>query len=242
MKDLIKTGSALLGAGLDDDQTDRLIEYARILREWNERMNLTAITDDEGVAVKHFLDSLTALLTGRVGGRVLDVGTGAGFPGLVLKIARPAIQLTLLDSLNKRVTFLKAVSEELGLDGIEFIHGRAEDFAHRTEYRAAFDTVVSRAVARMRTLSEWCIPYVRAGGYFLAMKGPLADEELSDAKRVIAIMGGSIEEVMEAEIPFTDLRHKIICVKKVRQTPTRFPRKPAIAAKMSVEQCYKMRK
>ena len=227
---------------LDNGQTEQLIAYAKLLREWNEKMNLTAITDDEGIVTKHFLDSLTALSTGRVHGRVLDVGTGAGFPGLVLKIARPEINLTLLDSLNKRVTFLRAVSDELGLNGIEFIHGRAEDFAHRTEYRAAFDTVVSRAVARMRTLSEWCIPYVQHNGYFLAMKGPLADEELSDAKRVISIMGGEIEGVTEAAIPFTELNHKIITVKKVRQTPIRFPRKPAVAAKMSVEQCYKLRK
>ncbi len=242
MRNLITAGAARLGVELTDAQAERFITYARLLKEWNDKMNLTAITDDEGIVTKHFLDSLTAFGTGRVGERVLDVGTGAGFPGLVLKIANPDIRLTLLDSLNKRITFLKAVSEELKLDGVEFIHGRAEDLAHKTEYRAAFDTVVSRAVARMRTLSEWCLPYVKRDGYFLAMKGPLADDELDDAKRVIAIMGGEVEGAAEAEIPFTDLRHRIIIVKKVRQTPTRFPRKPAIAAKMTVEQCYKMRK
>ena len=242
MQELIKTGAAQLGIELSDKQVGQLVTYARLLVEWNEKINLTAITDDEGIATKHFLDSLSAFKTGHVGKSVIDVGTGAGFPGLVLKIADPEIKLTLLDSLNKRITFLKAVSEELGFDDIEFIHGRAEDFAHMAKHRGAYDTVVSRAVAKMRTLAEWCIPYVKQNGYFLALKGPLADEELSDAKRVISIMGGELEGVTEIEIPFTDLEHKIINVKKVRQTPIRFPRKPALAAKMTVEQCYKMRK
>ena len=242
MQNLIKTGAAELGIELSDNQINQLVTYARLLVEWNEKINLTAITDDVGIVTKHFLDSLSAFKTGHVGKSVIDVGTGAGFPGLVLKIAAPEIKLALLDSLNKRITFLKAVSEELGFDDIEFIHGRAEDFAHMTQYRGAFDTVVSRAVAKMRTLAEWCIPYVKQNGYFLALKGPLADEELTDAKRVISIMGGSLTDVTEVEIPFTDLEHKIISVKKVRQTPIRFPRKPAVAAKMTVEQCYKMRK
>ena len=242
MQDLIKNGAAELGIELDNNQVEQLITYARLLVEWNEKINLTAITDSEGIVTKHFLDSLSAFKTGHVGKSVIDVGTGAGFPGLVLKIADPEIKLTLLDSLNKRITFLKAVAEELGFDDIEFIHGRAEDFAHMAKYRGKFDTVVSRAVAKMRTLSEWCVPYVREGGYFLALKGPLADEELTDAKRVISIMGGELEGVSEVAIPFTDLEHRIINVKKVRQTPIRFPRKPAVAAKMTVEQCYKMRK
>ena len=242
MQNLIKTGAAELGVELSDNQINQLVTYARLLVEWNEKINLTAITDDEGVVTKHFLDSLSAFKTGNVGKCVIDVGTGAGFPGLILKIADPEIKLTLLDSLNKRITFLKAVADELGFNDIEFIHGRAEDFAHMTQYRGAFDTVVSRAVAKMRTLAEWCIPYVKQGGYFLALKGPLADEELTDAKRVITIMGGEIDGITEVEIPFTDLEHKIINVKKVRQTPIRFPRKPAVAAKMTVEQCYKMRK
>ena len=242
MQNLIKNGAAQLGVELSDNQIGQLVTYARLLTEWNEKINLTAITDDEGIVTKHFLDSLSAFKTGHVGKSVIDVGTGAGFPGLVLKIADPQIKLTLLDSLNKRITFLKAVSEELGFDDIEFIHGRAEDFAHMAQKRGAYDTVVSRAVAKMRTLAELCIPYVKQGGYFLALKGPLADEELADAKRVISIMGGEIESVTEVEIPFTDLEHKIINVKKVRQTPIRFPRKPAVAAKMTVEQCYKMRK
>ncbi len=242
MRDLIKTGAERLGIELSEEQVNRLIEYARLLKEWNEKINLTAITDDEGIATKHFLDSLTALGTGYVGGRVIDVGTGAGFPGLVLKIARPDIELTLLDSLNKRINFLREVCSTLGIDGVEFVHARAEDYGMNRAYRGKFDTVVSRAVANMTLLSEWCIPFLKEGGRFLALKGPLADEELDSAKRAISILGGEVEGVYEAEIPFTELAHKIIIVKKVRQTPMRFPRKPAIAAKNPIEQCYNLRK
>lgn len=242
MKDIITNGAARLGLNITERQTEQLIKYARLLQEWNEKINLTAITDDEGIAVKHFLDSMTAICTGRVGNKVIDVGTGAGFPGLVLKIMRPEIELTLLDSLNKRINFLKAVSEELGLEGTEFIHARAEDGGRNGALRAGFDTVVSRAVANMTTLSEWCIPFLRKNGYFLALKGPLADEELNNARRAISILGGDVEGVYEADIPFSDLRHKIIMVKKERQTPMKFPRKPGIAAKTPIEQCYNLRK
>ncbi|MDO5398697.1 MAG: 16S rRNA (guanine(527)-N(7))-methyltransferase RsmG [bacterium] len=242
MKDIITNGAVRLGLNITGKQTEQLIRYARLLKEWNERMNLTAITDDEEIAVKHFLDSMTALCTGKVGTKVIDVGTGAGFPGLVLKIMKPEIELTLLDSLNKRINFLKAVSEELGLTGIEFIHARAEDGGRNSVLRAGFDTVVSRAVANMTTLSEWCIPFLRKNGYFLAMKGPLADEELNGARRAVSILGGRVEDVYEADIPFSELHHKIIVVKKERQTPMKFPRKPGIAAKTSIEQCYNLRK
>ena len=242
MKNIIEKGAAQLGLDITERQLCQLVRYAELLKDWNEKMNLTAITDDEGIAVKHFLDSMTALCTGKLGKTVIDVGTGAGFPGLVLKIMRPETELTLLDSLNKRITFLKAVAEELGLDGIKFIHARAEDGGRDKALRAQYDTVVSRAVANMTTLSEWCIPFLKKNGYFLALKGPLADEELNNAKRTITILGGEVESVYEADIPFSELQHKIIIVKKDRQTPMRFPRKPGIAAKTSVEQCYKLRK
>lgn len=242
MEKIIREGAAQLGLEISDLQVNQLIKYAQLLKEWNERMNLTAIKDDEGIAVKHFLDSMTAICTGRVGKAVIDVGTGAGFPGLVLKIMKPEMKLTLLDSLNKRITFLKAVADELGLEGIEFIHGRAEDGGRNARLRASFDTVVSRAVANMTTLSEWCIPFAKKGGYFLALKGPLADKELADAKRAISILGGSTESIYEADIPFSELHHKIIVVKKERQTPMKFPGKPGISTKLSIEQCYNLRK
>ncbi len=242
MKNLIVNGSEKLGIQLDEGQINSLIKYADILREWNEKINLTAITDDEGIAVKHFLDSLTAFKTGAVKGKVIDVGTGAGFPGLVLKIAKPEIELTLLDSLNKRIVFLNDLCERLGIDDVETVHARAEDGGRNRQYRGQFDTVVSRAVARLSVLSEWCIPFLKQGGYFLALKGPLADAELNDARRAVKILGGKIEDVMEADIPFTDLKHKIIIIKKVGQTPLKYPRKSGIATKTPIGTCYNMAK
>lgn len=242
MKDLIINGSEKLNIPLDEKQVNQLLDYADILREWNEKINLTAITDDEGIATKHFLDSLTALQTGFVKGKVIDVGTGAGFPGLVLKIAKPEISLTLLDSLNKRIVFLDDVCKRLDIDGVKTVHARAEDGGRDRQYRGQFDTVVSRAVARLSVLSEWCIPFLREGGYFLALKGPLADEELNDARRAIKILGGKIEDVIEADIPFTDLKHKIIIIKKVGQTPLKYPRKSGIATKSPIGTCYNLSK
>lgn len=240
MLDILQQGLEQLETALDDTQLHQLEEYAKLLREWNEKINLTAITDDFGIATKHFLDSLTALSTGCVTGKVIDVGCGAGFPGLVLKIAKPEIDLTLLDSLNKRINFLKEVSDKLELNGITFEHSRAEDAARRT--REQFDTVVSRAVANMTVLSELCIPFLKIGGRFLALKGPLADQELKDAKRAIHILGGEIESVFSADIPLTELKHKIIIVKKVRHTPMQFPRKAGIVTKTPIDSCYNLKK
>lgn len=242
MKSILTAGCEQLNIPLSKQQIEQLEQYAKLLVSWNEKINLTAITDDEGIATKHFLDSLTALQTGLVTGKVIDVGTGAGFPGLVLKIAKPEIDLTLLDSLNKRINFLKAVGDELGLDGVEYIHARAEDGGRDRAYRGQFDTVVSRAVANLTVLSEWCLPFLRQGGYFLALKGPLADEELKNAERAIKILGGKVEEVFEADIPFTDLRHKIIIIKKVGQTPLKYPRKAGIATKLPIGTPYNLSK
>lgn len=241
MKDILQHGSRELGVPLDEKQINQLEKYSRLLLEWNEKMNLTAIRDEEGIAVKHFLDSLTALTTGYVKGKVIDVGTGAGFPGLVLKIAKPEISLTLLDSLNKRISFLKEVSSALELNDVEFVHSRAEDGA-RGILRAGFDTVVSRAVANMTVLSELCLPYLKTGGRFLALKGPLADEELENAKRAVHILGGEVEKVEKVKIPYSDLSHKIIIVKKVRQTPLQYPRKAGIPTKTPLDSCYNLKK
>ena len=239
MKETLISGSEKLGVPLSDIQVNQLITYAELLKEWNEKINLTAITDDFGIAVKHFLDSLTAISTGYVSGKVIDVGCGAGFPGLVLKIAKPEINLTLLDSLNKRINFLKTVTEALGIENVTLEHSRAEDGARRM--REKYDTVVSRAVANMTVLSELCLPFLKVGGYFLALKGPLAEQELKDAQRAIHILGGEVEAVFEAKIPFTDLSHKIIIVKKVRHTPMQFPRKAGIATKNPIDCCYNLK-
>ena len=241
MYNILTEGSQILRVELDEKQKKQLEKYSELLTEWNEKINLTAITEPKEIAVKHFLDSMTPIITGHIKGKVIDVGTGAGFPGLVLKIAKPEISLTLLDSLNKRINFLKEVSSELALDGIEFVHARAEDGA-RGVHREKYDTVVSRAVANMTVLSELCLPFLKPGGSFLALKGPLADEELTAAKRAIHILGGEIEDVYETEIPFSELSHKIIIVKKVRHTPMQYPRKAGIPTKNPLDGCYNLKK
>lgn len=239
MKEILKNGFEQYKIDVNENQISRLMTYAELLKEENTKINLTAICDDEGIASKHFLDSASALLTGRVHGKVIDVGTGAGFPGMVLKMLKPELEMTLLDSLNKRLNFLKKISEETETE-VELIHARAEDGGRM--YRARFDTVVSRAVANMTLLSELCLPFLKIGGYFLALKGPLAEEELKDAKRAIHILGGEIEDVFSAQIPNTDLNHKIIIVKKARQTPQQYPRKPGIATKNPIGTCYNPKK
>lgn len=242
MIQMLLDGCAKLGVNVSQMQAKQLSQYADMLVEWNEKMNLTAITDTEGIVTKHFLDSLTPLLTGKVQGRVIDVGTGAGFPGMVLKIARPDLQLTLLDSLNKRLSFLKEVAGTLKLDDVDFVHARAEDGGQNHVYRGKFDVAVSRAVANMTVLCELCLPFVKVGGYFLALKGPLADNELTSAKRAVSILGGQVEGIFEAQIPFTDLSHKIVMIKKVRQTPLQYPRKAGIPTKTPIDTCYNLKK
>lgn len=240
MKELIINGAAQLGVPIAPDVADKLIKYYEILIERNRSVNLTRITEPNDVVTKHFLDSLSPILTNHIGKKIIDVGTGAGFPGLVIKCAMPQTELTLLDSLNKRITFLRDAAAKMNIsDGIFFLHSRAEDAALSKEYREKYDTVVSRAVANMRTLSEWCLPFVKPGGYFLALKGPLAESELTDALSAIEVLGGEVCDTVTVNIPQTDLEHKIIIVKKVRHTPTTFPRKGKKATDIPVEKAYK---
>lgn len=228
MRTILQEGFSELGIDASETAILKLLEYSKLLKIWNEKMNLTAVTDDFGIATKHFLDSASTLLTGCVTGKVIDVGTGAGFPGLVLKILKPDIQLTLLDSLKKRLTFLECVLNELDIKAT-LVHSRAEDGGHI--YRSQFDTAVSRAVANMAVLSELTIPYLKEGGYLLALKGPLAEKELIDAKKAINILGGEINPTFCVKIPKTDLNHRIAIIKKVRQTPLKYPRKAGIVTK-----------
>lgn len=229
MQNMIKDGALQLGISITEKMTESLVRYNNILIERNKQVNLTRITEPCDVVTKHFLDSLTPILTDKIHGNVIDVGTGAGFPGLVLKCAVPDINLTLLDSLNKRITFLRDAAEEMGIsDGISFIHSRAEDAGLSTVHREKYDVAVSRAVANMRTLAEWCLPLVKKGGYLLALKGPLAESELTDAEPAIKTLGGKVEDVFAAEIPFTELEHKIIIIHKTSATPKIFPRKGKI--------------
>lgn len=223
LEEILRAGLDELGLYCDEQALDRFRRYYEILEEQNKVMNLTAISGEEDVAQLHFLDCAALLrFTELEGKRVIDVGSGAGFPGLVLKILRPELDLTLLDSLDKRVRFLAQTAELLGLDGLSCLHRRAEEAA---ELRGQFDAAVSRAVARLDTLSELCLPFVKTGGLFLAMKGPAAAEELDQARRAIRLLGGRVERCEEYPVPGTELRHCAVLVRKEKDTPPQYPRR-----------------
>ncbi len=222
--ELIVFSAKKFGIELDETAQARLIRYAELLVEWNEKMNLTAITEPKEIGIKHFLDSLLIFKNSQIpqNAKVIDVGTGAGFPGLVMKIARPDIKLTLLDGLNKRLIFLQEVLNELGLEA-ELIHSRAEEGGRRKELREKFDIATARAVARLNVLSEYCIPFVKKGGSFIALKGPTLGEELADSKSAIKTLGGG--NVMLYRENLENEGERVICdIKKISQTPTTFPR------------------
>lgn len=203
------------------EQVEQFMAYRRLLLEWNAKMNLTAITEPREILLKHFADC--APMTRYVGNRVLDVGTGAGFPGIPIKILRSDLHLHLLDSLNKRIAFLQALTAELGLDRVAFLHARAEDAA-RTNLRERFDTVVSRAVAALPVLAEYCLPFVEPGGTFIAMKGQDPEGEIAAAEKLITALGGGNALIKHVEIPFTDITHSLIMIEKLRSTPEKYPR------------------
>lgn len=210
---------------LTENQYEQFQKYFELLVEWNEKMNLTAITDESGVALKHFADSLSLLNFVDIpqNSSLADVGTGAGFPGVVLKIARPDIKLTLIDSLNKRLVFLGEVCAQLGIEA-ELIHSRAEDGARDEKLRESFDFAVSRAVARMNVLSEYCLPYVKVGGAFCAMKGAQANEEFKESLNAINTLGGKLEKKYFFELPENGGERAIAVVRKVKKTPQKYPR------------------
>ena len=220
----LKALAASLGVSLDDRALERFDLYARLLCDWNEKINLTAITDPQEICVKHFADSLTVFnyIDIPQNASVIDVGTGAGFPGMVLKIARPDIRLTLLDSLQKRLNFLGVVLDELDLEA-ELIHSRAEEGGQDLDLRESFDLVVSRAVAQLNILSEYCIPYVRLSGSFVAFKGD-ADGEIKSAKKAIGILGGKINNTFKFELPFEGGGRTLVEIEKVSPTPDKYPR------------------
>ncbi len=210
---------------LTENQYEQFQKYFELLAEWNEKMNLTAITDESGVALKHFADSLSLLNFVDIpqNSSLADVGTGAGFPGVVLKIARPDIKLTLIDSLNKRLVFLGEVCAQLGIEA-ELIHSRAEDGARNEKLRESFDFAVSRAVARMNVLSEYCLPYVKVGGAFCAMKGAQANEEFKESLNAINTLGGKLEKKYFFELPENGGERAIAVVRKVKNTSQKYPR------------------
>lgn len=231
--ELLREGAESLGLSLSPAEMARYEAYTRELVAWNQRMNLTATDDPREIAVKHLLDSLTCFLAIQAGAgtRTLDVGTGAGFPGVVIKIHAPETPLTLLDSTRKKLDFLTHLAETLGFPDVATIHARAEDAARDRRIRERFDLVVARAVAELRVLLELCLPFVRVGGVFLAMKGPRGDEEVSPAARALTLLGGEIERVLPLSLPFGAGERRLIVVRKRRPTPRGYPRKAGTPAK-----------
>lgn len=230
-------GLEQLSITLSGEQKQQFLTYYEYLVEKNKVMNLTAITEYEEVITKHFLDSLAVVKTScfkpekLAGKRLIDIGTGAGFPGIPLKIAFPELDILLLDSLNKRINFLNEVTEMLGLTNINTVHGRAEDYAKQKGYRESFDFCVSRAVANLSTLSEYCIPFVKQGGCFISYKSGSVDQELIQAEKAVKILGGQREEVVRFSLADTDMDRSFVVIRKAKPTPKKYPRKAGLPSK-----------
>ncbi len=224
MKALLEQGLEALGITPPEGAVDQLVRYGELLLEQNKVMNLTAITQPDQVAALHFLDSAALLGCASLeGASLVDVGTGAGFPGMVLKILVPGLHLTLVDSLAKRLDWLSTVCAELGLERVTLRHARAEELAWEDGWRDAFDFATARAVADLRVLTELCLPYVKTGGAFLAMKGAAAREEIQSARNAMALLGGQLESL--AAFSIAGVEHAVVVIRKVRPTPVRFPRR-----------------
>lgn len=226
-----------LQISLTEEQIRQFLVYYEMLVEWNENINLTAITDYDEVMKKHFIDSISLIKAFDVNAEatVIDVGTGAGFPGLALKIAYPSLKVTLLDSLNKRISFLNAVIDTLNLTGVETIHGRAEDFAKSEKYREQFDLCVSRAVANLSTLSEYCLPFVKIGGQFISYKSEKIAEEMVAAQKAISVLGGKVVHQVEFLLPDSDIYRNLFVIEKCKETPKKFPRKAGLPGKEPIQ-------
>ena len=235
--DLMAKAAEDVGLELTTEQYDQFITYMRLLQEWNEKINLTAILEDEEIIKKHFIDSIKAFKRDEFKKNVnmIDVGTGAGFPGIPIAIMSPNINVTLLDSLNKRIKFLDIVISKLGLKNIKTIHSRAEDGARNKKLREKFDIATSRAVANMSVLSEYCLPYVKVGGKFIALKGPAVDQEIEESDVAIKTLGGELEQICEVKIEDTDLRHNLVVVKKIKECAKTYPRKAGTISKNPIK-------
>lgn len=233
---MLQKGSQQLGVILNEEQINQFFKYYELLVSWNEKMNLTAITEEKEVIIKHFLDCLTVAkeFDFAPSTHLIDIGTGAGFPGLPLKIAYPHLEITLVDSLQKRIRFLETVTEELGLMQVQCIHGRAEELGQSPVYREQYDLCVSRAVAHLSVLYEYTLPFIAQGGYFLALKGPDVVQELAESEKALGLLGGKHIQTSTLSLPYSDITHSIIRIKKDRQTPTQYPRKAGIPSKKPI--------
>lgn len=227
--------SSFLGVRFCVKQLEQFFEYMELLIEWNEKMNLTAIIEPEEIILKHFIDSITILKDIEDNSRVVDVGTGAGFPGIPLSIMNPTLKITLVDSLNKRLIFLQEVVNKLQLKNVEIVHARAEEFGQNKKYRESFDVATSRAVANLSTLSEYLVPLVKVGGKVVSMKAADAQQEINDAKKAIEVLGGAIEKIDEFNLPQSDIGRTVITIRKQKQTPNKYPRKPGTPSKEPIK-------
>ncbi len=216
---------------LSDEKSKKFNNYMNLVLDWNEKINLTAIKEEDEFVLKHFIDSLTVKDFITDGSSVIDVGTGAGFPGIPLKIYNNSLKITLLDSLNKRVKFLDEVIKDLDLKDIKAVHGRAEDISRMKEHREKYDVSISRAVAQLNVLVEYLLPFVKVGGKCICMKGPNAEEEVKNAKNAIKILGGEVESVNKFVLPGTDMERNIIVIKKIKNTNNKYPRKAGTPTK-----------
>ena len=230
---ILKTKLQELNISINDRQEEQFEQFYDLLIEWNKVMNLTGITEYEEVVEKHFVDSLSLVKAIEIDKihSVIDIGTGAGFPGIPLKIAFPHLNITLLDSLNKRIRFLDTVIDRTGLKDIRTIHGRAEDYAKQKEYREMYDLCVSRAVANLSTLSEYCIPYIRIGGIFISYKSGDVESEKEDSRNAASLLGGRIKDTVKFQLPGTDIGRSFVIIEKERQTAKRYPRKAGLPSK-----------
>lgn len=225
------------GISLSPEQLQQFERYYELLIEWNEKMNLTAITEKEEVYLKHFFDSITAAFYHDFSKpfSLCDVGAGAGFPSIPLKICFPDLKVTIVDSLQKRITFLNQLATDLNLENVAFYHDRAETFGRREDIRESFDIVTARAVARLSVLSELCLPLVKVGGAFIAMKGAAAQEELESGKHAVQVLGGEVKQISTFQLPVEESERNILYIEKKRKTPKKYPRKPGMPNKVPIE-------